>query len=50
VPLGAPAIYRNIRRWLASIGIALGPQGAAAPSTTATPATGDTTAEPAPVA
>jgi hypothetical protein len=23
VPLGAPAIYRNIRRWLASIGIDL---------------------------
>ena len=28
VPLGAPAIYRNIRRWLSSIGIELGPQGA----------------------
>jgi hypothetical protein len=26
VPLGAPAIYRNIRRWLESIGITLGPQ------------------------
>ncbi len=25
VPLGAPAIYRNLRRWLASIGIQLGP-------------------------
>ena len=25
VPLGAPAIYRNLRRWLESIGIALGP-------------------------
>ena len=24
VPLGAPAIYRNIRRWLESIGIKLG--------------------------
>ena len=24
VPLGAPAIYRNIRRWLESIGIRLG--------------------------
>jgi hypothetical protein len=24
VPLGAPAIYRNIRRWLESIGIPLG--------------------------
>ena len=28
VPLGAPAIYRNIRRWLSSIGIELGRQGA----------------------
>ena len=26
VPLGAPAIYRNIRRWLGSIGITLGTQ------------------------
>jgi uncharacterized membrane protein YvlD (DUF360 family) len=25
VPLGAPAVYRNIRRWLESIGIPLGP-------------------------
>jgi hypothetical protein len=25
VPLGAPAIYRNMRRWLGSIGIELGP-------------------------
>ena len=25
VPLGAPAIYRNIRRWLESIDIKLGP-------------------------
>jgi hypothetical protein len=24
VPLGAPAIYRNLRRWLSSIGIELG--------------------------
>ena len=30
VPLGAPAIYRNIRRWLSSIGIELGPQAAQA--------------------
>ena len=29
VPLGAPAIYRNIRRWLDSIGIDLGSPGAA---------------------
>jgi uncharacterized membrane protein YvlD (DUF360 family) len=40
VPLGAPAIYRNIRRWLDSIGIHLGkpaPEGAA---TTPTPSVG----------
>ena len=29
VPLGAPAIYRNIRRWLSGIGIELGKQPAA---------------------
>ena len=44
VPLGAPAIYRNIRRWLGSIGIELGKQPA--PAATATPAV--TPAEPAP--
>jgi uncharacterized membrane protein YvlD (DUF360 family) len=33
VPLGAPAIYRNIRRWLESIGIKLGPQTEASPVT-----------------
>ncbi len=33
VPLGAPAIYRNIRRWLGSIGIELGkPVAAATPA------------------
>ena len=26
VPIGAPAIYRNLRAWLASIGIELGPR------------------------
>jgi uncharacterized membrane protein YvlD (DUF360 family) len=31
VPLGAPAIYRNVRRWLEGIGIQVGP--AAAPRT-----------------
>jgi hypothetical protein len=30
VPLGAPAIYRNLRRWLAGIGIELGRPGQAA--------------------
>ena len=29
VPLGAPAIYRNLRRWLESIDIPLGKRGAA---------------------
>jgi len=32
VPLGAPAIYRNIRRWLESIGIRLGKGPEAAPA------------------
>jgi uncharacterized membrane protein YvlD (DUF360 family) len=32
VPLGAPAIYRNIRRWLESIGIQLGRPGTDAAS------------------
>ncbi len=49
VPLGAPAIYRNIRRWLESIDINLGPQGAAA-SRAATTASETATTEPAPVA
>ena len=35
VPLGAPAIYRNIRRWLSGIGIELGKQPA--PAATAAP-------------
>jgi uncharacterized membrane protein YvlD (DUF360 family) len=35
VPVGAPAIYRNIRRWLLSIGIDLAKQPAAAPVTSA---------------
>jgi len=43
VPLGAPAIYRNIRRWLESIGIALGPQPEPAPR----PAPAEPAAEPA---
>jgi uncharacterized membrane protein YvlD (DUF360 family) len=47
VPLGAPAIYRNIRRWLGSIGIPLGKQTAAP----AAPSPGDQKAqEPAVVA
>jgi hypothetical protein len=54
VPLSAPAIYRNIRRWLSSIGIELGPQdakAATAPTTTATPPdSGEREPEPAPVA
>jgi uncharacterized membrane protein YvlD (DUF360 family) len=39
VPLGAPAIYRNLRRWLSSIGIELGrPVAASAPAPTERPA------------
>jgi uncharacterized membrane protein YvlD (DUF360 family) len=41
VPLGAPAIYRNIRRWLESIGIELGkpkPETAAGIADVTTPA------------
>jgi hypothetical protein len=30
VPLGAPAVYRNLRRWLSGMGIELGKQPAAA--------------------
>jgi uncharacterized membrane protein YvlD (DUF360 family) len=46
VPLGAPAIYRNIRRWLDSIGITLGPPKATAPAAGAPAGSG----EPAPAA
>ena len=39
VPLGAPAIYRNLRRWLSSMGIELGkPSPVAASATPAEPA------------
>jgi Type I phosphodiesterase / nucleotide pyrophosphatase len=34
VPLGAPAIYRNIRRWLGSIGIELGRPESTSPTST----------------
>ena len=34
VPLGAPAVYRNLRRWLGSIGIDLGRGDGRAPVTT----------------
>jgi hypothetical protein len=49
VPLGAPAIYRNIRRWLESIGIELGPQAAKA-SAAAALAGEATTSDSAPAA
>ena len=38
VPLGAPAIYRNLRRWLESIGIPLGKQPPVAPEPAPLPA------------
>ena len=39
VPLGAPAIYRNVRRWLESIGIPLGtPRPMPQPEQVAVPA------------
>jgi uncharacterized membrane protein YvlD (DUF360 family) len=44
VPLGAPAVYRNIRRWLDSIGIQLGRPAPAAPAPAPAPTP---TAEPA---
>jgi uncharacterized membrane protein YvlD (DUF360 family) len=47
VPLGAPAIYRNIRRWLSSIGIELGRPGA---TPAATPAETSRVPDPAVVA
>jgi hypothetical protein len=37
VPLGAPAIYRNLRRWLRDIGIELGAPAPAAPAPTPAP-------------
>jgi hypothetical protein len=37
VPLGAPAIYRNLRRWLSSIGIELGKPAPSAPAPAETP-------------
>jgi len=37
IPLGAPAIYRNIRRWLDSVGIQLGKPGTAVAASAATP-------------
>jgi len=42
VPLGAPAIYRNLRRWLSSVGIELGK-----PTTEATAPTPASAPEPA---
>ncbi len=42
VPLGAPAIYRNIRSWLSSIGIELGRPDGGAEATTVVPAVAGT--------
>jgi uncharacterized membrane protein YvlD (DUF360 family) len=49
IPLGAPVIYRNIRRWLGSIGIELGKQGAGAGAArvAGTPAAEPAATEPA---
>ena len=49
VPLGAPTIYRNIRRWLSSIGIELGPQAAKATADAAA-AAGEVPPKPEPAA
>jgi hypothetical protein len=49
VPLGAPAVYRNIRRWLGDMGITLGRPAATPAATEATPAApaGEAPATPA---
>jgi uncharacterized membrane protein YvlD (DUF360 family) len=48
VPLGAPAVYRNLRRWLSSIGIELGrPAPAAAASAAEAPASPSPATAPA---
>ena len=38
IPLGAPAIYRNLRRWLSSVGIELGKPAAQEAAPPASPA------------
>ncbi len=50
VPLGAPAVYRNIRAWLGSIGITLGPPVAAGATTGTTASPADTSERAAAVA
>ena len=50
VPLGAPAIYRNIRRWLGTIGIELGKPKVVAPAGATTPTPDERSPEPTPVA
>ncbi len=49
VPLGAPAVYRNLRRWIESLGIKLGKGGseAAAAVVATIPPTADEAAAPA---
>jgi uncharacterized membrane protein YvlD (DUF360 family) len=47
LPIGAPAIYRNLRRWMESIGIPLGMRlTPAAPDTASAPASPDAEAVP----
>jgi hypothetical protein len=48
VPLGAPAVYRNIRRWLATIDIPLGAPVQADRPVVPTPAEGLPVAAAAP--
>ena len=46
VPLGAPAVYRNIRAWLGSIGIELGKPAAAPAPSAESPQAAPVTAQP----
>src|SRR4051812_3713398 len=50
VPLGAPAIYRNLRRWLSGMGIELGKQPAAEAAAASTTSAEPPSPEPAAVA
>ena len=47
IPLGAPAVYRNLRRWIESLGITLGKAGSEAAVVTAPAPTADEAVAPA---